>query len=405
VTGELNSAMGGRGVFGQLSGELLAGQSRPGLGWEVSPASEQRRRSVYLFVKRGLRDPLLESFDYANTTSPMTERPRTTVAPQTLMMLNGRFLLQRAEALADGCLASAGISASAARVSASAGGPVTRREIEWLYRRILQRMPTDREVAVAEDYLRVAQRDFATLADRTLFRPEVPSSLSTFFREQLKPADFLEGPRDGWSYFRGAWGGSYEGIETLDTRRPPFALWDGLRWNDGTMRGRLRLSDVTEQVLLLVRAENDGDGWRGAAVVLDPRRQVAELRTSPEGPPLVRADVRLPASRWLDFTLAVRDRELTFSCQESPAEGQARSEVAVADSSIVRTDQLEPPAAMPGRMGISTWGGPLQLERWEVESAGATHRVVVAAPGWEQRRALVALCQVLLNSNELMYLD
>jgi hypothetical protein len=56
-------------------------------------------------------------------------------------------------------------------------------------------------------------------------------------------------------------------------------------------------------------------------------------------------------------------------------------------------------------MGISTWGGPLQLERWEVESRGATHRVVEVTSGWERRRALVALCQVLLNSNELLYID
>ena len=401
VTGELNMAMGGRGVFGRLSGELLAGQSRPGLGWEVSLAEQQRRRSVYLFVKRGLRDPLLESFDYANTTSPMTERPRTTVAPQTLMMLNGRFLLERAEALADRCRPAVGDDDTAEDAETE------RREVEWLYRQTLQRAPSDRELSVAIDYLREAERDFAAISGRALFQPEVPSSLSTFFREQLKPADFLEGPRAGWTYFRGAWGGSYEGIETLDVSRPPFALWDRLRWNDGIMRGRMRWSDVTEQVMLLVRAENDGDAWRGAAVLLDPRRQAVELRASPQGPPLARVMGRLPAGRWLDFQLTVRDRELAFSWSESPGPGAPLPDGSApkGEPSFVRTDQLEPPSATLGRMGISTWGGPLQLERWEVESRGATHRVVEVTSGWERRRALVALCQVLLNSNELLYID
>jgi hypothetical protein len=169
----------------------------------------------------------------------------------------------------------------------------------------------------------------------------------------------------------------------------------------------MRWSDVTEQVMLLVRAENDGDAWRGAAVLLDPRRQAVELRASPQGPPLARVMGRLPAGRWLDFQLTVRDRELAFSWSESPGPGAPLPDGSApkGEPSFVRTDQLEPPSATLGRMGISTWGGPLQLERWEVESRGATHRVVEVTAGWERRRALVALCQVLLNSNELLYID
>src|SRR5262249_26682212 len=78
VSGELSRKSGGRGVFPRLSGEILAGQSRPGLDWEPSSAAEECRRSVYVFVKRGLRDPFAESFDYVNTTAPLTERPTTT---------------------------------------------------------------------------------------------------------------------------------------------------------------------------------------------------------------------------------------------------------------------------------------------------------------------------------------
>ncbi len=36
ISGELNPERGGRGFFPQLAGEVLAGGSRPGSGWEVS---------------------------------------------------------------------------------------------------------------------------------------------------------------------------------------------------------------------------------------------------------------------------------------------------------------------------------------------------------------------------------
>src|SRR5262249_36192020 len=63
ASGELNLQMGGRGFFPTLPQEVLAKQSRPGNGWDKSPVDQQVRRSVYIFVKRTLGVPLLESFD------------------------------------------------------------------------------------------------------------------------------------------------------------------------------------------------------------------------------------------------------------------------------------------------------------------------------------------------------
>ena len=42
--------------------------------------------------------PLLETFDYNNATSPISERPVTTVAPQALMLLNDAFVQDQAAA-------------------------------------------------------------------------------------------------------------------------------------------------------------------------------------------------------------------------------------------------------------------------------------------------------------------
>src|SRR6185503_17865489 len=93
--------MGGRGFFPRLSGEVLAGQSRPGLDWEISSPAELSRRSLYAYVRRTMPVPMLDAFDYSNTTSPLSERPMTTVAPQSLLLLNDAFMNQQAGGLAD----------------------------------------------------------------------------------------------------------------------------------------------------------------------------------------------------------------------------------------------------------------------------------------------------------------
>src|SRR6185369_4975757 len=64
ISGTLNPKVGGRGFFPRLSGEVLAGQSRPGLDWEVSSSEEQARRSLYAYVRRTMSVPMLEAFDY-----------------------------------------------------------------------------------------------------------------------------------------------------------------------------------------------------------------------------------------------------------------------------------------------------------------------------------------------------
>ena len=100
VSGRLNSEMGGRGFFPKLSSEVLETESRPGFGWGTSSPAEQSRRSVYIYLKRTLMVPFLETFDYANTAESVGTRPVTTVAPQALLLLNSEFANEDAAALA-----------------------------------------------------------------------------------------------------------------------------------------------------------------------------------------------------------------------------------------------------------------------------------------------------------------
>jgi len=100
VSGELNPAMFGPGVYPEIPAEVMAGQSVPGKGWGKSTREQAARRSVYVHVKRSLITPILESFDLAETDRSSPVRFSTTQPTQALAMLNGKFLNDQAGILA-----------------------------------------------------------------------------------------------------------------------------------------------------------------------------------------------------------------------------------------------------------------------------------------------------------------
>ena len=100
ANGSLNKKAGGPGVFPRIPFEVLKTQSRPGWGWGFSPREEASRRSIYIFAKRSLRPPILESFDLADTDTSCPVRFSTTQPTQALNMLNSRFMTEEAAAFA-----------------------------------------------------------------------------------------------------------------------------------------------------------------------------------------------------------------------------------------------------------------------------------------------------------------
>ena len=70
--------------------------------WTVSPDEvDHRRRSIYLFVRRNLRLPLLDAFDRPDTMASCPQRNRSTTAPQSLVLLNSEFAQTTAHDLAE----------------------------------------------------------------------------------------------------------------------------------------------------------------------------------------------------------------------------------------------------------------------------------------------------------------
>jgi hypothetical protein len=103
VSGMLNPKMGGPGVFppvpeGVLS-ELSATAAAGGWGVEKD-ATQNNRRSVYIFVRRNLRYPMLQEFDSPNTFEVAHTRKNTVTAPQALDILNNNLILEWASGFA-----------------------------------------------------------------------------------------------------------------------------------------------------------------------------------------------------------------------------------------------------------------------------------------------------------------
>jgi mono/diheme cytochrome c family protein len=100
-SGELSRRMHGPSVYPEIAKDVLAGQSVPGKGWKKrSPLEEQRRRTVYVHVKRSLLLPIVEVFDVAETDRTTPVRFASTQPTQALTLFNSDFTHGRAKSLA-----------------------------------------------------------------------------------------------------------------------------------------------------------------------------------------------------------------------------------------------------------------------------------------------------------------
>ena len=102
VSGLLNLKSGGPSVYPELPEGMLT----PRGGWKVTKSDDRNRRSVYIFVKRNARYPMMEALDMPDTHESCSRREVTTTAPQALTMLNDKVALEWARALAGRALAS-----------------------------------------------------------------------------------------------------------------------------------------------------------------------------------------------------------------------------------------------------------------------------------------------------------
>jgi hypothetical protein len=109
---------------------------------KVEPGGEQDfRRSLYVEVKRSKPVTVLEAFDSPVMTPHCEMRAQTTVAPQSLLLLNDTFILENARRLAD-------------RLHAEAPTDENER-LRLAWQILFAKEPAESDLARARDYLRL----------------------------------------------------------------------------------------------------------------------------------------------------------------------------------------------------------------------------------------------------------
>ncbi len=105
----------------------------------VPLGEEEFRRSLYVQVSRSKPLGMLEPFDSPAMTPNCEQRASSTVAPQSLLMMNSSFVVQQAEAMA-------------ARVEREAGvDPAAQFRLAWLL--VFSRAPSEAEVQAGVEFL------------------------------------------------------------------------------------------------------------------------------------------------------------------------------------------------------------------------------------------------------------
>ncbi|MBI1358471.1 MAG: DUF1553 domain-containing protein [Acidobacteria bacterium] len=103
ASGKLNLEMGGEPVVVPLDQEELYGiTGTPSDRWVVTWDPKQHtRRSVYLLQRRAFQHPMFQVFDAPDGMTTCERRNESTTAPQSLTLLNSRFMVDQSQALAD----------------------------------------------------------------------------------------------------------------------------------------------------------------------------------------------------------------------------------------------------------------------------------------------------------------
>jgi hypothetical protein len=139
ASGDLNLEAGGPPFFPAIPIAVRADQPRG--TWDVTKEGPDTwKRSVYAYVKRGLKYPMFEVFDLPDLNVTCERRAVSTVPTQALTMLNNEFMLIQADHLAQ-------------RVVREAGQD-PREQVKTMYRIALSREPGARELDNNVEFLK-----------------------------------------------------------------------------------------------------------------------------------------------------------------------------------------------------------------------------------------------------------
>jgi hypothetical protein len=174
ASGNLEGAVGGPAVFPPLPANLNVG-----LAWETSNDLHQiNRRSLYVFTRRSVPYPLLETFDLANSQQAHSKRDVTTTPLQALALINSDIVFQWSQALAGRVLRE--------------GGPDEASRIERLYQILFARSPDTYEKSALKAFLDEHEKLVASKARDGKFSIAVPAGKDVKISDPIRESAFVD---------------------------------------------------------------------------------------------------------------------------------------------------------------------------------------------------------------------
>ena len=145
--GLLTREIGGPGIYPPLSREVAKLSFRSNYVWTVSTGGDLYRRGMYVFYKRTLPHPNLDTFDCPDSITALMRRNISNTPLQALAALNNEVHVEAVRAFASRIL--------------SEGRPADRDRIDNAFRHCLSRHPTDAERKKLSELLGINRRWYA----------------------------------------------------------------------------------------------------------------------------------------------------------------------------------------------------------------------------------------------------
>jgi len=174
ASGRLETAIGGPAVFPPLPANLNVGPA-----WEASSdPHEINRRSLYIFARRSVPYPLLETFDLNNTQQAHSKRDVTTTPLQALTLVNNDLVFQWSQTLAGRVIREAGADEGA--------------RIDRLYQILFARDPDAYERSVLKGFLDEHEKLIASRASDGKFSIAVPIGKDVTTTDPIRASAFVD---------------------------------------------------------------------------------------------------------------------------------------------------------------------------------------------------------------------
>ncbi|WP_300012024.1 DUF1549 and DUF1553 domain-containing protein [Methylovulum sp.] len=159
ASGKLEDKIGGPSVFPPVPANLGAGNL-----WQVSKdAQDQNRRSLYIFTRRSVPYPLLETFNMASAQEAHSKRDVTTSPLQSLALFNSDVVFGWSQALAGRVINEAGKDEAA--------------QLDRLYQILFARKASDSEKTLLQKFLDHHEKTVREKTSEGKFAVSIPTGL------------------------------------------------------------------------------------------------------------------------------------------------------------------------------------------------------------------------------------